>query len=80
MSKVAGDAIAKAVACRHEDNRRHRAALEQRAAVALEARLGAMPEASAELAARVAECQRRRQADRCPGRCVIRERLSRSGE
>ena len=60
------------MACRLEQDRIRRAALDQRAAAALQARIKAMPEASAELAARVAECQRRRNEDRCTGQCVIR--------
>ena len=70
------DVSAKTVACRLEAVRSQRAELDRRAAEALQARLDTMPEAAAELAARVAECQRRRAEHRCPGRCVIRDRLS----
>ena len=73
------DASARTVARRRDQERNHRAELDQRAASALAARLAAMPDASAELTARLAECQRRRSEDRCPGRCVIRDRLRGAG-
>src|SRR5689334_3410414 len=73
------DTTSKTLALRQQQERAHRAALDQRAAAALQARLQAMPKASAELAARVADCQRRRSEDRCPGRCVIRDRLRSAG-
>lgn len=48
---------------------------QRRADAALQARLADMPAASAELARRVAACQRLRETGRCPGRCVVSEWL-----
>ena len=64
---VAGDVVRHRCTTQRAELERREAAIEQR----LAARIEAMPEATAELQLRIAECRQRRATGTCPGRCVI---------